>query len=124
MKQYIKSSSIKIFNANLLLFLAYIILNLNSCVVSKKEFTLIEWEKNPNNRYVMVDSLIEKLKTEKPDKNQVKEMLGEKQDLDNIKSNELDYYLKSNSIIGIDYLSLVITFDGDKFMDAKIVRSD
>jgi len=124
MKQNIKNIGKLFLKVSLPLFFIIIILNITSCGLEKREFDSKEWKENSGSRNAMVDSLIKLLKLTKPNKNQVIEMLGKKQDIDDVKDDYIEYYLKSNAIIGIDYSSLVVSFEDEKFLDANIVRSD
>ncbi|MCR5424090.1 MAG: hypothetical protein K6E93_04915 [Bacteroidales bacterium] len=87
------------------------------------------WEHHPVRkvRYYMSESLIEKLNKERPSYEETLALLGE--DMYNrgghvYGGNQLQYWLKSDAIVGLKYYSLLICYDDGRFESARIVYED
>lgn len=101
-----------------------IIISLTSCTDSQIPFDSVRWKENHSLRFSMSESLINKLNKEKPDRKEIINLLGGKQDLDFFKSDSIEYFLKSEALVGLAYACIVIDFKDDKFEAAYIAHPD
>jgi len=85
------------------------------------------WKHHPvhKTRYYMSDSLVEKLNTECPTREETTALLGPEPDGFIQDETHLSYWLHSPGLIGLKMYSLEIDFaDDGTFMGAKVVYSD
>lgn len=99
-------------------------MSLTACAETQIPFDSVRWKENHTLRFSMSESLIDKLNKEKPDRKEILNLLGGKQDLDFFKSDSVEYFLKSEALVGLAYACIVIDFKGDKFEAAYIAHSD
>lgn len=108
----------------------YIVLSITPTFGRQIPFNQWAWEHNPFHkvRYFMSDSIIEWLNTEKPSIGETVKKLGTDEIADiEYKPGDtvLEYFLKSGLIIGPDYYTLIIFFNGNgSFKDVVISHED
>lgn len=85
------------------------------------------WKHHPvhKTRYYMSNSLVEKMNTERPTREETTAMLGPEPDGFIQEENHLSYWLRSPGLIGLQMYSLEIDFNDDgSFKNAAVVYSD
>ena len=108
----------------------YIVLSITPTFGRQIPFNQWAWEHNPFHkvRYFMSDSIIEWLNTEKPSIGETVKKLGTDEIADiEYKPGDtvLEYFLKPGLIIGPDYYTLIIFFNGNgSFKDVVISHED
>lgn len=105
-----------------LLLLAICCLCFISCAKNQIPFNQEQWLKEKN-RYCMTDSLIEKLNKEKPNRQQILNLLGKPKLEGRIADNEVDYFLKSEDFFTVWVLAVSFD-DGGNFESAKVLCED
>ncbi len=93
-----------------------------SCTKKQIPFNQEQWLKEKN-RYCMTDSLIEKLNKEKPNRQQIFNLLGKPKLEGRIADNEVDYFLKSEDFFTV-WVFAVNFDDGGNFESAKVLCED
>lgn len=92
-----------------------------SCTRKQIPFNKQQWMKEKN-RFYMTDSIIEKLKEDKPNRSEIFDILGKPEMGGWIKENSVSYWLKSEGFLTIWVLD--VYFDGEGNFDSATIHCE